>query len=149
MYGNKEENECSFVSSMKTVFVAFSRVIRLKVESYFRQLFLTSYTKINPKHSEFLKKLTLVTSMHSGGMRPPASVRGVSAWRFLPRGWCVCLRGSGWGGGVCPGGVHLLWTQRQTTFPLASWDTSPSPLHAGIHNTTPPSPVARSNDTHL
>ena len=58
MYGNKEENECSFVSSMKTVFVAFSRVIRLKVASYFRHLFLTSYTKINPKHSEFLKKLT-------------------------------------------------------------------------------------------
>ena len=85
MYGNKEENECSFVSSMKTVFVAFSRVIRLKVESYFRQLYLTSYTKINPKHSEFLKKLTLVTSIHSGRMRPPASVReggvclGVSA----------------------------------------------------------------------
>ena len=40
MYGNKEENECSFISSMKTVFVAFSRVIRLKVESYFRQLYL-------------------------------------------------------------------------------------------------------------
>ena len=84
-----------------------------KKERNFCNVVFSSQAVLKDKMTTSTFKLQLKQECIPVGCVPPTSM--VISTRGVSPQWGVCLWV--WGGvcpGVCPGGVHCLWTQRQT-----------------------------------